>query len=348
MAKSQITVAAERKYDVRISENWLERIQVIAEPRNLVLVLIPEDFDRESGIAKSLQALGSKYEIVRLPNGEAQKSFQVFQSIIEICGRINLSRSDLIIGIGGGATTDLAGFVAATWLRGLDWVAVPTTLAGMVDAAIGGKTGINSEHGKNLVGALQSPVEVIVDLEFLQSLSKRDQSAGLAEVIKCGFIADPSILRDLIEPEVDYQKLIMKSVAVKAAVVSSDFKETFAREILNYGHTVGHAIEMHSDYKLRHGEAVAIGMVFAAELSHAHDTLTAKDVALHRELASKFNLPIQYPRTAWSAVYSNLTRDKKNRGGKIRFVTLKGPGVTDRLEVVSENLLREIYERIAE
>ena len=348
MANSQITVVAERKYDVRISENWLERIQVIAEPHNLVLVLIPEDFARESGIAKSLQALGSKYEIVRLPNGEAQKSFQVFQSIIEVCGRINLSRSDLIIGIGGGATTDLAGFVAATWLRGLDWVAVPTTLAGMVDAAIGGKTGINSEHGKNLVGALHSPVEVIVDLEFLQSLSKRDQSAGLAEVIKCGFIADPSILRDLIEPEVDYQKLIMKSVAVKAAVVSSDFKETFAREILNYGHTVGHAIEMHSDYKLRHGEAVAIGMVFAAELSHAHGTLTAKDVALHRELASNFNLPIQYPRTAWSAVYSNLTRDKKNRGGKIRFVTLKGPGVTDRLEVVSENLLREIYERIAE
>lgn len=348
MVNSQITVAAERKYDVRIGESWLERIQVITEPHNLVLVLIPEDFARESGIAKSLQALGSKYEIVRLPNGEAQKSFQVFQSIIEICGRINLSRSDLIIGIGGGATTDLAGFVAATWLRGLDWVAVPTTLAGMVDAAIGGKTGINSEHGKNLVGALHSPVEVIVDLEFLESLSKRDQSAGLAEVIKCGFIADPSILQDLTEPEIDYRKLIMKSVAVKAAVVSSDFKETFAREILNYGHTVGHAIEMHSDYKLRHGEAVAIGMVFAAELSHAHGTLTAKDVALHRELASKFNLPIQYPRAAWSAVYSNLTRDKKNRGGKIRFVTLEAPGVTDRLEVVSENLLREIYERIAE
>lgn len=348
MANSQITVAAERKYDVRIGENWLERIQVIAEPRNLVLILIPEDFARESGIVNSLQALGGKYEIVQLPNGEAQKSFQVFQSIIEICGRINLSRSDLIIGIGGGATTDLAGFVAATWLRGLDWIAVPSTLAGMVDAAIGGKTGINSEHGKNLVGAFHSPVEVIVDLEFLQSLSKRDQSAGLAEVIKCGFIADPSILRDLDKPELDYSKLIMKAVAVKAAVVSSDFKETFDREILNYGHTVGHAIEMHSDYKLRHGEAVAIGMVFAAELSHAHGTLTAKDVALHRELASKFNLPIQYPRTAWSVVYSNLTRDKKNRGGKIRFVTLKAPGVTDRLEVVSENLLREIYERIAE
>jgi 3-dehydroquinate synthase len=129
--------------------------------------------------------------------------------------------------------------------------------------------------------------------------------------------------------------------------VSNDFRESFAREILNYGHTVGHAIEMHSDYKLRHGEAVAIGMVFAAELSNVHGTLNAKDVALHRELASKFDLPIQYPRAAWSEVYSNLTRDKKNRGGKIRFVTLKAPGLTDRLEVVSENLLREIYERIS-
>jgi len=348
MAKSQIIVNAERTYTVLIDENWLERIQVIAEARNLVLVLIPEEFDRESGIAKSLQALGRKYEIVRLPNGETQKSFQVFQSIIEICGRINLSRSDLVIGIGGGATTDLAGFVAATWLRGLDWVAVPTTLAGMVDAAIGGKTGINSEHGKNLVGAFHSPIEVIVDLDFLQSLSKRDQSAGLAEVIKCGFIADPSILQDLNAPAIDYAKLIMKSVAVKGAVVSNDFRESFAREILNYGHTVGHAIEMHSDYKLRHGEAVAIGMVFAAELSNVHGTLNAKDVALHRELASKFNLPIRYPRAAWSEVYSNLTRDKKNRAGKIRFVTLKAPGLTDRLEVVSENLLREIYERISE
>lgn len=347
MAPMKIRVHSEHAYDVVIGENWLERLNTITTDRDLVLLLIPEEFDLKFGISQAVKSNGSKFEVVRLPEGETQKSFQVYQSVLEICGRINLGRRDLIVGIGGGATTDLSGFVAATWLRGVDWVAIPTTLAGMVDAAIGGKTGINSAHGKNLIGSFHSPIEVIVDMKFLESLSERDSNAGLAEVIKCGFIADPSILDDLTENTIDFGKLISKSVAVKGSVVSKDFTESFDREILNYGHTLGHAIEMHSNFKLRHGEAVSIGMVFAAELSHAHGTLTKRDLELHRHLAKKFNLPIEYPATAWNAVYLHLTRDKKNRGGKIRFVTLTSLGKTDRLEVVDEALLQNIYERIA-
>ena len=170
--------------------------------------------------------------------------------------------------------TDLAGFVAASWLRGIDWIAVPTTLAGMVDAAIGGKTGINTNAAKNLVGAFHSPVAVIVDTKWLRSLSRRDFAAGLAEVVKCGFIRDPEILfllqghnlDSVIANENLTRNLISRAVTVKADVVNQDFKESDLREILNYGHTFGHAVEKHSGYQLRHGECVSIGMAFMAHL----------------------------------------------------------------------------------
>ncbi len=347
MSIYKVEVNSERDYSVVIGENWLTRTIELTANRGAVLLLIPEDFDREFEITKALSAKSNKFEIVHLPNGELQKSFKVYQSVLEICGRINLDRSDLIVGIGGGATTDLAGFVAATWLRGLDWLAIPTTLAGMVDAAVGGKTGINSEHGKNLIGAFHSPIEVIVDLAFLDTLSERDKNAGLAEVIKCGFIADPTILEDLAATEIDFAKLVTKSVSVKASVVSNDFKESFHREILNYGHTVGHAIELDSHFSLRHGEAVAIGMIFAAELSHSTGTLSSEAVKMHRDLIARFALPSSYSLKSWPSIYEHLLRDKKNRGKKVRFVTLKSIGVTDRFEVEDEAVLRKVYERIA-
>ena len=285
--------------------------------------------------------------LLSTPNGESQKNSKFLELIWKKAASAGIERTDAIIGFGGGATTDVAGFAAATWLRGINWYAIPTSLAGMVDAGIGGKTGINSAHGKNLIGAFHSPIEVIIDLNFLKSLSERDKNAGLAEVIKCGFISDPSILKDLASIELDFGSLISKAVSVKGAVVSNDFKESFDREILNYGHTLGHAIEMDSNYTLRHGEAVAIGMIFAAELSHAHGELSSSDLELHRDLIARFALPSSYSISAWDSVYGHLTRDKKNRGGKIRFVTLKSIGSTDRLEVKDEAQLRKIYERIA-
>jgi 3-dehydroquinate synthase len=237
----------------------------------------------------------------------------------------------------------------------MDWVAVPTSLAGMVDASVGGKTGINSDYGKNLIGAFHSPIAVIIDTDFLKTLSDRDFSAGMAEVIKCGFIADRKILDLAISHTVDtvrsnpdvVSELIHRAVMVKAQVVSSDFKESFAREVLNYGHTLGHAIEIHAKYQLRHGEAVAIGLVYAAELAAARGLITATELDLHRSILVAFKLPITFDRQAWQKLAPLLALDKKSRGKTIRFVALSGIGSTVRLEDLTSTELDAAYERIS-
>ena len=260
---------------------------------------------------------------------------------------MKLGRDGLIVGLGGGATTDLAGFAAATWLRGIEWKAIPTTVAGMVDAALGGKTGINNRHGKNLVGSFHSPSHVIVDLRFLETLSSRDINAGLAEVVKCGFIADPSILKDLQASLHVTASLIHKAISVKARVVSTDFKESYGREVLNYGHTLGHAIEKNENYRLRHGEAVSIGMVFAAELSGIVSGLKPKIIDHHREILTSLDLPITYQAKEFDSLLELMSGDKKVQKGKLRFVTLKGLGRTSRAENVPLHHLVKAYERIS-
>jgi 3-dehydroquinate synthase len=270
-------------------------------------------------------------------------------------GAAGFTRSDLIVGIGGGAVTDVAGFVAASWLRSLDWVAVPTSLAGMVDASVGGKTGINSEYGKNLIGAFHSPIAVVIDTEFLKTLSDRDFAAGMAEVIKCGFIADTAILDLAAMHTVDslrknppaVSELVQRAVTVKAHVVSADFKESFAREALNYGHTLGHAIEIHSKYQLRHGEAVSIGLVYAAELAAMRGLITEAELSQHRSILLSYGLPITFERQAWQKLAPLLALDKKARGNTIRFVALDGIGSTIRLEDLTSAELDAAYERIS-
>jgi len=299
--------------------------------------------------------LDSEVHQFTVPDGEAGKSFQTLNSIWDWLGAAGFTRNDLIVAIGGGALTDLSGFAAATWLRGVDWVAVPTSLAGMVDAAIGGKTAINSDYGKNLIGSFHSPVAVVIDPIWLKTLSDRDFSAGMAEVIKCGFIADPKILEiasgvALEQLRADDSKvvdLVYRAAKVKAEVVSADFRESFAREILNYGHTLGHAVEIHSKFKLRHGEAVSIGLVYAAELASARSLISSDVVAMHRDLLTNLNLPITYDRAAWATLSPILALDKKSRGATIRFVTLTGLGTTSRLEDLTSDELDAAYERIS-
>ncbi|NCU78745.1 MAG: 3-dehydroquinate synthase, partial [Actinobacteria bacterium] len=247
---------------------------------------------------------------------------------------------------GGGATTDLAGFAAATWLRGVDWYAIPTSLAGMVDAAIGGKTGINAQSGKNLIGSFYSPSGVFIDIKYLSKLPNRDLSAGLAEVIKCGFISDYKILNLVQDDILDFEKLISRAVKVKANVVARDFKESKIREVLNYGHTLGHAIEKDSKYKLRHGEAVSIGMVYAAELSRELLGLADEIVELHRVLLGNLNLPTSYPKSRWSSLVDLLLKDKKVKQGKVRFIGLSKIGKPVWLEDVPSSTLTKVYERI--
>jgi 3-dehydroquinate synthase len=337
-----ITVKSEHKYEVCVGTDAFSEIRRISKEKHKVLVLSP------SSIVKKYRIKESKnLSIFITPDGENQKSVSALNRIWHKCATLGIQRSDAIIGIGGGATTDLAGFVAATWLRGIDWYAIPTSLAGMVDAAIGGKTGINSPQGKNLIGAFHSPIQVIVDTKFLQSLALRDLNAGMAEVIKCGFIEDYKILNLVQDEIVNFDELIYRSVRVKAKIVSQDFKESRKREILNYGHTLGHAIEKDSKYRLRHGEAVAIGMVFAAELSKKLAGLSEEAVELHRVLAKNYNLPITYPKHRLSALQQLMLRDKKVKSGKLRFIGLGGIGKPVWLEDIELGEIAEVYERIA-
>jgi 3-dehydroquinate synthase len=225
----------------------------------------------------------------------------------------------------------------------------------MVDAAVGGKTGINSDYGKNLIGSFYSPISVIVDVDLLGTLSPRDISAGMAEVIKCGFISDPQILKlaaenstqTLLSNRDALIEIVARAISVKASVVSSDFKESFAREALNYGHTLGHAIEIHAQYQLRHGEAVSIGMVFVAELAAARGLIDEATVTMHRDLLKRYDLPITFDRQAWSKLLPLLSLDKKARGNTLRFVVLDGIGSTKRLEDVTSNELDAAYEMIS-
>ncbi len=346
-----ISVRAERAYDVLIDCDWRTRLIDLAVGRTRIAVIHNESM---SDVVRIESAIDAQIFYFKLPDGEAAKSLESISKLWNWLGAAGFTRSDLIVGVGGGAITDVSGFAAASWLRGIDWIAVPTTLAGMVDASIGGKTGINSEYGKNLIGAFYSPSAVLIDFGWLSTLSDRDFSAGMAEVIKCGFIVHSPIIKlldgkslvQLREDRATTAALIDAAVQIKADVVSEDFKESFAREVLNYGHTVGHAIEIHSRYSLRHGEAISIGLVFAAELAQIKGHLSAQIVELHRKLLLSLQLPITYPRTAWSELLPLLYLDKKSRGRSLRFVALSEIGVTLRIEDAMESELVAAYERI--
>jgi 3-dehydroquinate synthase len=347
----KILVSAEREYSVSIGASWTKEVRELCSGRTRVAVITSKSFTPD---LTPLNDVDTELHLFQVPDGEEGKSTSTLTNLWNWLGAAGFTRSDLVIGVGGGAITDLAGFAAASWLRGLDWVAVPTSLAGMVDASVGGKTGINSDYGKNLIGAFHSPIAVVIDPSWLTTLSDRDLSAGMAEVIKCGFIADPQILNLCAGKDVStlrseiglLEELISRSVAVKASVVSEDFKESFAREALNYGHTLGHAIEKFAKYQLRHGEAVSIGLVYAAELAHARNLITADELAQHRTVLSSFGLPITYQRDAWQKLAPLLALDKKSRGNTIRFVSLQGIGKTTRLEDLTSAELDAAYERI--
>jgi 3-dehydroquinate synthase len=226
----------------------------------------------------------------------------------------------------------------------------------MVDAAIGGKTGVNTSEGKNLVGVFHSPKAVVVDLDTLESLPRNEVLAGFAEVVKCGFISDPSILK-AIETDISeatnvssttFADLIIKAIRVKATVVAEDFREQGLREILNYGHTLGHAIELAERYKWRHGAAISIGMVFVAELAHINGRLSSADVQRHRDILSSIGLPTSYSGEKWKQVLSNMRIDKKSRGGSLRFVVLDQIGKPTIMHSPTDEILFTAFQEIAE
>ena len=347
-----VPVSSERNYQIEIGTTWQSSLTDWIEGRQQVILITTETLRSKISLSGELANIA----VIEIPEGEAGKTPESLAQTWNRLGELEVERKSLIIGLGGGAVTDHAGFAAASWLRGIDWIAVPTTIAGMVDAAIGGKTGINSNAGKNLIGAFHSPLAVLIDLSWSKSLSDRDFAAGLAETIKCGFIKDPEILKllegkNLLDIRGDdnlLEELIERSAAVKAEVVSADFRESELREILNYGHTLGHAIEVDSNYQLRHGEAVAIGMVFIAELAQELLGLNDQVVEKHRAILNSFNLPISYKAGVWQKLLQIMQSDKKVRAGAIRFVALQDIARCTRIAAPASDAMERAYEKISQ
>jgi 3-dehydroquinate synthase len=351
-----IAIGGERPYQVLVGRDLLDALPGLLPGADRVAVLYaPPVKALADALAERLRADGRTPLPIEVPDAEAGKNIEVAASCWERLGAAGFTRTDAVVGVGGGAITDLAGFVAACWLRGVRWVAVPTSLLGMVDAAVGGKTGINTAAGKNLVGAFHPPAGVLCDLATLHTLPPVDLVAGLAEVVKCGFIADPVIL-DLIEADpvaatqpdaAVVRELIERAIRVKADVVSGDLRESGVREILNYGHTLAHAIEKAEGYRWRHGHAVSVGLVYAAALARRTGQLDPATADRHRTVLDLLGLPTGYRADAWPDLLATMRVDKKARGARLRFVVLDGLARPAILAGPDEALLRAAYDEVA-
>ena len=377
MSEHRISVGGDRPYDIVVGSGVASGVAESLPPdAERVLVVYSAPMAREAErLTEQVRATGRTPVSAEVPDSEAGKTAEVMAFCWKVLGQSEFTRSDVVIGLGGGAITDLAGFVAASWLRGVRVIQVPTTLLGMVDAAVGGKTGINTAEGKNLVGAFHVPESVWCDTEFLRTLPRHDLVAGLGEVVKAGFIRDLAIL-DLVEANMSLlaasgaqsgdrtasgadtstladaalpvlEEAMARAIQVKADVVGADLRESFLREILNYGHTFGHAIEYVERYHWRHGAAVSVGMVYAAELARLVGKLGDDDVARHRSVLGGLGLPTTYRGDRWDQLLTAMRRDKKTRGATLRFVILAGLGSPVRLEGPDPALLVAAYDAIS-
>ena len=290
--------------------------------------------------------------------GEGSKNLETVRQLYAACAEAGLDRRSVIIAVGGGVVGDVAGFVAATYLRGVSFIQVPTTVVGQVDASIGGKTGVDLKEGKNLVGAFHQPSLVICDLDLMESLPQREFNSGLAEMIKYGLIADESLFAELekrlahkpvsLDPET-----IVWCAQIKAEVVAADERETLGlRAVLNFGHTIGHAIEAVAGYgKLLHGEAISIGMVAAAMLSHDRLQFSGRDVKRVHEIMVAADLPVKLPRTLQTPVsvkklIKTMFLDKKTVGGKLQFVLLEKIGKAKTGQEISPEEVEKVLKRL--
>ncbi|MFM7013723.1 MAG: 3-dehydroquinate synthase [Actinomycetota bacterium] len=353
---SRIDVSADKPYPVIIGRGLIDLVPDFLVGAKKVLIIHPIALTVSAeALRDSLVERGFEAILAGVPDSEEAKRIEVAAFCWGILGKAEFSRTDFIIGFGGGTATDLAGYVAACWLRGVGIIQIPTTLLGMVDAAVGGKTGVNTAEGKNLVGAFHSPVAVIADLDTLESLPKNDLVAGFAEVVKCGFIRDTQIL-DLIEQDFvsaintksdSFVDLVRRAIEVKAKIVGADFRESGERELLNYGHTLGHAIELAERYKWRHGAAISIGMVFVAELARINGRLSMEAVERHRNILTMLGLPISYPASKWPVLLANMQIDKKARAGSLRFVVLDEIGKPTIMQAPTDEMLFAAFGEIA-
>jgi 3-dehydroquinate synthase len=353
---TSIRVDGEVPYDVLVGHGLSEHVSTLVGAATSVAVIRPDSLAHlAKPVVAALKNADRRAVEIGLPDGEQAKSLASAQHLWDELANAGIDRRDAVVSVGGGATTDVAGFVAATWLRGVRVVHVPTTLLGMVDAAIGGKTGINTAAGKNLVGAFHPPAGVMVDLDTVATLPAAEWVNGMAEVVKAGFIADPLIL-DLVEDDIDgarrpdgphARELVERSIAVKARVVSTDLREAGPRESLNYGHTLGHAIERIENYRLSHGHAVSVGLVFAAALGRQTRGLDDVLVERHGRILEGLGLPTTYRLDAWPALQDAMRHDKKARAGQLRFVVLDKLAEPVVIEAPDGSLLEKAFAEVA-
>lgn len=314
-----------------------------------------------SDLEKTLRESESckRLEILTIPSGEKSKSLKIASALYTALAQKRFGRETTIVAVGGGVVGDLAGFVAATYVRGVPWIVIPTTLLASVDSSVGGKVGVNLAEGKNLVGAFHQPASVLIDTSFLGTLPERQIQSAMAEVMKYGLIADVALFHELERDEPlnatrdreRLQSIIARSVQIKASVVGQDEKETSGvRAILNFGHTLGHALEQLGEYtRWLHGEAVAIGMVMAAELSTELTGLPSSVPQRIRALLTKYGLPISIPKELEpEALYNVILRDKKATDQGISWVLLRQIGEPVLSRKVDFTIFKKIFDRCTE
>jgi 3-dehydroquinate synthase len=351
----RIRVATAQPYDVIVGRYLRAELLDAVGSGAVAIVHQPTLVEAAESLRTVLEYLGSQVYRIEVPDAEDGKKLAVAGFCWDVLGKVGLDRTGTVVGFGGGAVTDLAGFVAANWLRGVRVVQVPTTLLAMVDAAVGGKTGINTDAGKNLVGSFHEPAAVLVDLATLHTLPRAELVAGMAEVVKAGFIADPVILERIeadpaaaLDPSGPVlEDLVARAIRVKADIVAADLRESHLREVLNYGHTLGHALERREGYRWRHGAAVSVGMVFAAELARLAGRLDDAAVQRHRAVLSSIGLPTGYDADALPELLEGMRNDKKSRSGVLRFVVLDDLAKPGRLEDPGPELLAAAYAAVA-
>jgi 3-dehydroquinate synthase len=302
-----------------------------------------------------LSAVDPKIRMITFPAGEGSKNIRTALTIMDELIAMGADRSSGLIGLGGGVTGDITGFVASTFMRGLPYVLVPTTLLAQVDSSIGGKTAVDLPAGKNLLGTFYQPRMVLTDLSFLETLPGREFTNGLAEIVKYGIIEDLELFR-LLEEGMDrvfgkdqkiIETIVTRSCRIKKAIVEIDETERGIRRFLNFGHTIGHALEVDSDYTLSHGEAVAVGMVAAVRISARMNYLAAGEASRIESLIETTGLPHRIPQTASiPSIISHLKVDKKKSGDRVNFVLLKSLGVPFVNGGVAEPMIREVLEEL--
>jgi len=322
-----------RSYDICIGENWLPQLGEILNfvPKTSRMIMITdENVNRlySNKVLAVLRNAGFRVDLAVIPGGEGCKNLTTTASLYEQMVASGLDRKSTVVALGGGIVGDVAGFVAATYMRGIACIQIPTTLLAQVDSSVGGKTGVNLPQGKNLVGAFHQPGLVFVDVAFLETLSEREYLTGLAETIKYGIIWDQDFFEYLenhlerikVRDSECLKHIIQRCCAIKADIVSQDETENSLRALLNLGHTFGHAFESLTNYHFTHGEAVGIGTICAARLAHRLNLLPARDLARIENILKGYGLPTDYGNLNSSDIIAQMHKDKKNIGGRMQIV----------------------------